>query len=68
MAALLAPFGMCAEWLNSGTVSPLLAPCVKIALQFVKGLSENEFKDKVVNFWYLCAYQLAFDVNLFSAK
>ena len=47
MAALLAPFGQCAEFLNSKTVVPILGPGMDVAVKYVRGLTEDDRKDKV---------------------
>ena len=47
MAALLSPFGHCAEFLNKEVVHHLLAPGMEAAVKYVHNLDENSLKDKV---------------------
>ena len=47
MAALLAPFGNCAEFLHSAIVQPLLNDGMQTALKYVDNLDEASFKEKV---------------------
>ena len=47
MAALLRPFGMCAEFLNPKVVTDLLAPGMEKAIKFIQNLEEKDLKEKV---------------------
>ena len=47
MAALLAPFGNCAMYLNCDVVKPILEPGMKSVIKYVQGLSADDLKDKV---------------------
>ena len=47
MAALLAPLGVCAEYLDDGVVEPMLCAGMGKAVKFVQGLEANELKEKV---------------------
>ena len=52
MAALLEPFGNCAEFLNSPVVQPLLLPAMDKSVSYVKNLTENDLKEKVGGMYY----------------
>jgi len=47
MAALLAPFGNCADVLNPAVFQPLLGDGLKMTFNYAKNLDNSEFKDKV---------------------
>ena len=47
MAALLAPFGNCADVLNPAVFQPLLVDGLKMTFNYAKNLDNSEFKDKV---------------------
>ena len=47
MAALLAPLGVCAEYLDDGVVEPMLCAGMGKAVKFVQGLEATELKEKV---------------------
>lgn len=47
MAALLKPFGTCAEFLNANVAKEIFSPGLETAVRYVKGLEENDFKEKV---------------------
>ena len=49
-AALIAPFGNCAQYLNKEVVKPLLEPGLKSAVSFVQNLKSDDLKQKVTNF------------------
>ena len=51
MAALLAPFRQCAEFLNVKVVQNELAPGMEAAFKFVENLSEDDLKDKASIHW-----------------
>ena len=46
-AALIAPFGSCAQYLNKDVVKPLLEPGLKSAVAFVQNLKSDDLKQKV---------------------
>ncbi|XP_077980970.1 ubiquitin carboxyl-terminal hydrolase 24-like [Glandiceps talaboti] len=46
MAALLYPFGLCAEYLNAQKVSTILQPMMEKAIKYVQELEENDLKHK----------------------
>lgn len=50
MAALLRPFGTCAEFLNPGSVSEILAPGMERSIKYVQNLEEKDFKEKKVGY------------------
>ena len=43
----MAPFGMCAELLNTKVVQPLLGPGMEIAVKYAQNLNDEDLKDKV---------------------
>ena len=47
MAALLAPLGVCAEYLNESVVEPMLCVGIEKAVKYVQSLEDNELKEKV---------------------
>ena len=47
MDALLAPFGNCAQYLNSDIVKPLLEPGMKSVIKYIQDLTVDDLKDKV---------------------
>ena len=47
MAALLRPFGMCAEFLNPAIVKDMLTPGMEKCIAYVQNLEEKDFKEKV---------------------
>ena len=47
MAALLRPFGICADFLNPNVMLDILAPGLKKAIKYVQSLEEKDFKEKV---------------------
>lgn len=47
MAALVKPFGMCAEVLNPAVASEIFSPGLEKAVNYIRGLEENDFKEKV---------------------
>lgn len=47
MAALLQPFGQCAELLNTKVVQTILAPGMEIAVKYVQKLGDDDLKEKV---------------------
>ena len=47
MAALMQPFGQCAELLNTKVVHSILAPGMEIAVKYVQKLNDDDLKDKV---------------------
>ncbi|ELT87806.1 hypothetical protein CAPTEDRAFT_215537 [Capitella teleta] len=49
LAALLAPFGNCAEYLNVSVVKPILGPGLDRAVKFVQNLKPDDLKDKAVS-------------------
>ncbi len=51
MAALLAVFGSCAEFLNPKVIQDVLQPGMEHSVKYINGLGETELKDKVNIFW-----------------
>lgn len=47
MAALLRPFGMCAEFLNPKVVTEILAPGMEKTIKYIQNLEERDLKEKV---------------------
>ena len=47
MAALLQPFGNCAEYLNPKVMQVVFAPGMEKAVRYVQELEENDLKEKV---------------------
>ena len=47
MTALMSPFGMCAELLNTKVVQPLLGHGMEIAVKYAQNLNDEDLKDKV---------------------
>ena len=47
MMLLLKPFGLCAEFLQPVVMTEMLKPGMERAVHYVKGLDEENFKDKV---------------------
>ena len=47
VAALLRPFGMCAEFLNPEVIRSVLANGMERAIKYVQNLEEKDFKEKV---------------------
>ena len=47
-AALLQPFSVCADWLNQSRVQSTVAPIIERAVTYVRELSDEEFKLKVM--------------------
>lgn len=47
MAALLKPFGNCAELLNKSIVLPLLSKCIERSVNYVKSIKDGDLKNKV---------------------
>ena len=47
MAALLQPFGQCAELMNTKVVQPILGPGMETAVKYVQKLSDDDLKEKV---------------------
>lgn len=48
MAALLKPFGMCAEFLNPSVATEVFSPGLEKAVKYIQGLEENDFKEKKI--------------------
>lgn len=48
MAALLRPFGMCAEFLNPKVVTEILAPGMEKTIKYIQNLEEKDLKEKVL--------------------
>ncbi|KFM65450.1 Ubiquitin carboxyl-terminal hydrolase 24, partial [Stegodyphus mimosarum] len=48
MAALLSPLAKCAEFLNPIKVHPYLSTCMDTAVKYIKCLSDNDIKSKVM--------------------
>ncbi|XP_046339329.2 ubiquitin carboxyl-terminal hydrolase 24-like isoform X2 [Haliotis rufescens] len=46
MAAILKPFGTCAEFLSQSVVQKLFAPGMEKAIKYIQGLEEKDFKEK----------------------
>ena len=53
LAALLRPFGMCAEFLNPEVIRTVLANGMERAIKYVQNLEEKDFKEKVCITSYL---------------
>ena len=53
MAALMQPFGQCAELLNTKVVNSILGPGMEIAVKYVQKLNDDDLKDKVYINHYL---------------
>lgn len=49
MAALLRPFGMCAEFLNPKIVTEILAPGMEKTIKYIQNLEEKDLKEKVAS-------------------
>lgn len=48
MAALLRPFGMCAEFLNPKVVTEILAPGMEKTIRYIQNLEEKDLKEKKI--------------------
>eukprot|EP00105_Crassostrea_gigas_P001822 XP_011414140.1 PREDICTED: ubiquitin carboxyl-terminal hydrolase 24 [Crassostrea gigas] len=48
MAALLRPFGMCAEFLNPKVVTEILAPGMEKTIKYIQNLEEKDLKEKKI--------------------
>ncbi|RXN05544.1 ubiquitin carboxyl-terminal hydrolase 24 isoform X3 [Labeo rohita] len=46
VSALVQPLGVCAEYLNSGLVQPMLDPVIHKMITYVQNLEEKDLKDK----------------------
>ncbi|XP_051510524.1 ubiquitin carboxyl-terminal hydrolase 24 isoform X1 [Myxocyprinus asiaticus] len=46
VSALVQPLGVCAEYLNSGLVQPMLDPVIHKMITYVQSLEEKDLKDK----------------------
>lgn len=46
MAALLNPLAVCAQFLNPDTTCSLLSPCMNKAISYIKGLTDDDLKNK----------------------
>ncbi|EPY84563.1 hypothetical protein CB1_000466001 [Camelus ferus] len=48
VSALLQPLGVCAEYLNSSVVQPMLDPVILTTIQDVRSVEEKDLKDKLL--------------------
>uniref|UniRef100_A0A672TVZ8 Ubiquitin carboxyl-terminal hydrolase 24 n=1 Tax=Strigops habroptila TaxID=2489341 RepID=A0A672TVZ8_STRHB len=46
ISALVQPFGVCAEYLNSSVVQPMLDPVIHKMIKYVQNVEEKDLKDK----------------------
>ncbi|NXT36642.1 UBP24 hydrolase, partial [Pelecanoides urinatrix] len=46
ISALVQPFGVCAEYLNSSVVQPMLDPIIHKMIKYVQNVEEKDLKDK----------------------
>lgn len=46
MAALLNPLAVCSQFLNPDTTCTLLSPCMNKAISYIKGLTDDDLKNK----------------------
>ena len=60
MAALVKPFGMCAEVLNPVLATEIFRPGLDKAFNYIEGLEEKDFKEKVCGVFVLMLYFLFF--------
>ena len=67
-AALLQPFSVCADWLNQSRVQSTVAPIIERAVTYVRELSDEEFKLKVMLliFFAFVVMLFALDAHTFS--
>lgn len=53
MAALLKPFGICAEFLNSNVATEVFSLGLDKAIKYIQKLEEVDFKEKVITLVFL---------------